>query len=169
MTSRWCWRRCHNCCHLPQRLRIVEPSFRADRCRSRASGGRELSRSAIGHVPLVVVNYLGLPSVAVPSHLDASGPVGVQLIGRPLRGDLCLDVSQRQRPDEETLRESSVRVGISQSNAAAPVASPGRAGPVRSPMPDRGRSARDPRQCRPGSRVRERVHLGRLPTVRRRR
>ena len=70
MTSRWCWRRCHNAAICPQRLRIANHRF---------------EQIAAGHVPLVVVNYLGLPSVAVPSHLDASGPVGVQLIGRPLR------------------------------------------------------------------------------------
>jgi len=41
-----------------------------------ASSKHRFEQIAAGHVPLVAVNYLGLPSVAVPSHLDASGPVG---------------------------------------------------------------------------------------------
>ncbi|MCL4115034.1 UNVERIFIED_CONTAM: hypothetical protein GTU68_008277 [Idotea baltica] len=59
-----------------------------------ASSQERFTQIAAGHAPLVAVNYLGLPAVAVPSILDASGPVGVQLIGRPLREDLCLDAAQ---------------------------------------------------------------------------
>jgi len=47
-----------------------------------------------GHTMLVAVNYLGLPAVAAPVDLHASGPVGVQLIGRPLREDVCFDAAQ---------------------------------------------------------------------------
>ncbi len=43
---------------------------------------------------LVAVNYLGLPAAAVPSAMHESGPVGVQLISRPHREDLCLDAAQ---------------------------------------------------------------------------
>lgn len=59
-----------------------------------ASTQERFEQIAAGHVPLVAVNYLGLPAVAVPVRLDASGPVGVQLIGRPLREDVCLDAAQ---------------------------------------------------------------------------
>lgn len=59
-----------------------------------ASSLERFTQIAAGHTPLVAVNYLGLPSVAVPSVLDESGPVGVQLIGRPLREDTCLDAAQ---------------------------------------------------------------------------
>jgi amidase len=47
-----------------------------------------------GHASLVAVNYLGLPSVAVPVSLLDDGPIGVQLIGRPFREDICLDAAQ---------------------------------------------------------------------------
>ena len=59
-----------------------------------ASSQSRFDEIAAGHAPLVAVNYLGLPAVAVPSSLDTTGPVGVQLIGRPLREDLCLDAAQ---------------------------------------------------------------------------
>ncbi len=59
-----------------------------------ASSQSRLEEIVAGHAPLVAVNYLGLPSVAVPVLLHESGPVGVQLIGRPLREDICLDAAQ---------------------------------------------------------------------------
>ena len=59
-----------------------------------ASSPERFGQIMAGHAPLVAVNYLGLPSVAVPVDLHASGPVGVQLIGRPLREDVCLDAAQ---------------------------------------------------------------------------
>ena len=59
-----------------------------------ASGLERFTEILTGHTPLVAVNYLGLPAVAAPALLDESGPVGVQLIGRPLREDLCLDAAQ---------------------------------------------------------------------------
>jgi len=59
-----------------------------------ASSVERFTEILTGHSMLVAVNYLGLPSVAAPVVLDESGPVGVQLIGRPLREDLCLDAAQ---------------------------------------------------------------------------
>jgi amidase len=47
-----------------------------------------------GHTALVAVNYLGLPAAAVPTTLTDDGPIGVQLIGRPFREDICLDAAQ---------------------------------------------------------------------------
>ena len=47
-----------------------------------------------GHTALVAVNYLGLPSAAVPATLTEDGPIGVQLIGRPFREDICLDAAE---------------------------------------------------------------------------
>ena len=46
-----------------------------------------------GHTPLVAVNYLGFPAAAVPVTLTNDGPIGVQLIGRPLREDVCLNAA----------------------------------------------------------------------------
>lgn len=59
-----------------------------------ASSKERFDEIVAGHAPLVAVNYLGLPSVAVPVLAHQSGPVGVQLIGRPLREDVCLDAAQ---------------------------------------------------------------------------
>lgn len=59
-----------------------------------ASSPERFNQILAGHAPLVAVNYLGLPSVAVPVDLHESGPIGVQLIGRPLREDVCLDAAQ---------------------------------------------------------------------------
>ncbi len=47
-----------------------------------------------GHTCLVAVNYLGLPAAAVPTTMTEDGPVGVQLIGRPFREDICLDAAE---------------------------------------------------------------------------
>ena len=47
-----------------------------------------------GHTALVAVNYLGLPAAAVPAILTDDGPIGVQLIGRPFREDVCLDAAE---------------------------------------------------------------------------
>ena len=45
--------------------------------------------------PLMVVNLLGLPSVAIPTHLDGGVPLGVQLIA-PMHDDwFALDVAER--------------------------------------------------------------------------
>ena len=43
---------------------------------------------------LYVINLLGLPSAAVPTGLHAGVPMGVQIIGRRFREDLCLDAAQ---------------------------------------------------------------------------
>jgi amidase len=43
---------------------------------------------------IVVVNLLGLPSVAFPTH-EANGlPHGVQIVGPRFREDLCLDAAE---------------------------------------------------------------------------
>lgn len=44
--------------------------------------------------PMYVVNYLGLPSAGVPTGLHGDLPLGVQIVGRPFREDLCLDAAQ---------------------------------------------------------------------------
>ena len=40
------------------------------------------------------VNLLGLPSVAVPTGLHGSAPIGVQIVGRRYREDTCLDAAE---------------------------------------------------------------------------
>jgi len=42
---------------------------------------------------VVSVNFLGLPSVAVPVGLADGIPQGVQIIGSRYREDLCLDAA----------------------------------------------------------------------------
>jgi len=44
--------------------------------------------------PMYVINYLGLPSAAVPTGLHSDMPMGVQIVGQPFREDLCLDAAQ---------------------------------------------------------------------------
>jgi len=44
--------------------------------------------------PMYVVNFLGLPSAAVPAGLANGLPTGVQLIGARFREDLCLDAAE---------------------------------------------------------------------------
>ena len=58
---------------------------------SRKERFHEILRS---HTALVAVNYLGLPAAVVPTILTIDGPIGVQLIGRPFREDICLDAAQ---------------------------------------------------------------------------
>lgn len=43
---------------------------------------------------LYVVNFLGLPSAAVPTGLHDGVPIGVQIVGPRFREDLCLDAAQ---------------------------------------------------------------------------
>lgn len=43
---------------------------------------------------LYAVNMLGLPSAAVPTGLNGTVPMGVQIIGRRFREDICLDAAQ---------------------------------------------------------------------------
>ncbi len=43
---------------------------------------------------IVVVNLLGLPSVAIPTHEANALPHGVQIIGPRFREDLCLDAAE---------------------------------------------------------------------------
>lgn len=59
-----------------------------------ASSRDEFMQILNGHTPLAAVNYLGLPSAAMPVTLTDDGPLGVQLIGRPLREDMCLDAAE---------------------------------------------------------------------------
>lgn len=44
--------------------------------------------------PLYAINLLGLPSVAVPTGTVDGLPMGVQLVGRRFREDLCLDAAE---------------------------------------------------------------------------
>jgi amidase len=41
-----------------------------------------------------MINTLGLPSAAIPAGLVNQVPVGVQLVGAPLDGELCLQGAQ---------------------------------------------------------------------------
>ncbi len=59
-----------------------------------ASSAERFQEILRGHTALVAVNYLGLPAAAVPVTLTDDGPIGVQLIGRPFREDICLDGAQ---------------------------------------------------------------------------
>jgi amidase len=43
---------------------------------------------------LIATNFLGLPSVALPTGIIDGLPTGVQLIGRRFHEDQCLDVAQ---------------------------------------------------------------------------
>ncbi|MGA5822449.1 amidase [Kitasatospora sp. NPDC094028] len=66
----------------------VEPGLE-----SRDQAGRD--RVAVGRRLCSVTSLVGLPAVAVPTGIDADGlPVGVQLVGRPFREDLCLAAAQ---------------------------------------------------------------------------
>ncbi len=58
-----------------------------------ASSPVALESIIAGHGLLVTVNYLGLPSVAVPVSLDNDGPIGVQIIGAPFEEGRCLDAA----------------------------------------------------------------------------
>ena len=40
------------------------------------------------------VNLLGLPAAAAPTGLHKGVPMGVQIIGRRFREDMCLDAAQ---------------------------------------------------------------------------
>ena len=40
------------------------------------------------------MNLVGLPSVAVPTGLHDGAPVGVQIVGRRYREDVCLDAAE---------------------------------------------------------------------------
>lgn len=44
--------------------------------------------------PQYMVNFLGLPAVAVPTGEAVGLPMGVQIIGRRMREDLCLDAAE---------------------------------------------------------------------------
>ncbi len=44
---------------------------------------------------LLMINMLGLPSVAVPTGLSGQLPVGVQLVGAPLDDELCLSAAEQ--------------------------------------------------------------------------
>lgn len=55
----------------------------------------DIPRILDAQAPLYVVNVLGLPAAALPTHVDDGAPVGVQLIG-PMHDDwFVLDVAER--------------------------------------------------------------------------
>lgn len=55
---------------------------------SRDAAGRHLVTTAMRLC--TVTSFVGVPAVAVPAGLDVGLPVGVQIIGRPYREDMCL-------------------------------------------------------------------------------
>lgn len=55
---------------------------------------------------LLIINALGLPSVAVPTGLHNQVPVGVQLVGAPMDDELCLQGAQAIEDHCGTLSES---------------------------------------------------------------
>ncbi|AUY50932.1 amidase [Streptomyces sp. CB01881] len=59
---------------------------------SRDRAGRDRVASAMRLCS--VTSFVGVPGVAVPTGVTDGLPVGVQLVGRPFREDLCLDAAQ---------------------------------------------------------------------------
>lgn len=57
-------------------------------------GPERIARMLDEQAVLYSVNYLGLPSAAVPTGLHAGVPIGVQVIGQRFREDLCLDAAE---------------------------------------------------------------------------
>jgi amidase len=57
-------------------------------------GAERVQRMLEEQSMLYAVNLLGLPAAAVPTGLHEGVPIGVQLIGRRFREDLCLDAAQ---------------------------------------------------------------------------
>ncbi|GAA3212051.1 hypothetical protein GCM10020216_017020 [Nonomuraea helvata] len=60
--------------------------------------GRELNaeenvRIAMAGRLCTVTTFVGLPAVALPTRVDNGVPLGVQIIGRPFREDLCLSAA----------------------------------------------------------------------------
>lgn len=53
--------------------------------------------------PLLAINLLGLPSVAIPTHVDNGIPLGVQLIGPMHLDDFVLDAAERLERELGTL------------------------------------------------------------------
>lgn len=53
--------------------------------------------------PLFAINLLGLPSVALPTHLEGSTPLGVQLVGPMYEDGLVLGVGERLERELGTL------------------------------------------------------------------
>ena len=54
-----------------------------------------LPQIAAAQSPLVAINVLGLPSAALPTHLEDGIPSGVQLVGPMLQDGFVLDVAER--------------------------------------------------------------------------
>ena len=48
----------------------------------------------MAHRPLHIVNLLGLPSVAIPTHIENDVPMGVQLMGARNNDYLVLDIAK---------------------------------------------------------------------------
>ena len=53
-----------------------------------------LSSILMAQRPLHIVNMLGLPSVAIPTHIENDVPMGVQLIGARNNDYLVLDIAE---------------------------------------------------------------------------
>lgn len=53
--------------------------------------------------PLLAINVLGLPSAALPTHLDGTTPLGVQMVGPMHQDAFVLDVAERLERELGTL------------------------------------------------------------------
>ncbi|MEX3314439.1 amidase [Sulfitobacter sp. PS-8MA] len=53
--------------------------------------------------PLLAINVLGLPSVALPTHLEGQTPLGVQMVGPMQQDGFLLDVAERLERELGTL------------------------------------------------------------------
>ena len=62
--------------------------------------------------PLLSVNVLGLPAVALPTHLEGRTPLGVQLVGPMHADDRTLDIAQHLEDQLGTLWQSMPDPGM---------------------------------------------------------
>jgi amidase len=70
---------------------LLKPSFKVDEDLEGGEKGLEVVSSLL---PSYSINFLGLPSTAVPIALHEGVPHGVQVVGQRFREDMCLDAAE---------------------------------------------------------------------------
>jgi amidase len=70
---------------------LLKPSFKVDEDLEGGDKGLEVVSSLL---PSGSINFLGLPSAAVPIALHEGVPHGVQVVGQRFREDMCLDAAE---------------------------------------------------------------------------